>query len=201
MLGPGPALASPLGSESAAQLRDQRAPSLAHAQNPAGPYNWAGHIFPDNNTSYDMTVWSEPGTDSAYLVRRWGQSGFWRVVGGWGWDELVIARRHCVCCCMKPRVGHLHPWRGTFCVPLSSVHCGVQPRPLQLPRPDAGGVQAARRLAGHHRQPVLRGTLLQQGLRVACSPVACPAAQARVAGPRTSKLHARVHNLERVLVI
>ncbi|KAL4447267.1 hypothetical protein ABPG77_007300 [Micractinium sp. CCAP 211/92] len=51
---------------------DFEAPALGMAVSSngiAGPYTWAGHIFPDNNTSYDMTVWSEPGTDSAYLVR------------------------------------------------------------------------------------------------------------------------------------
>ncbi|KAL4443631.1 hypothetical protein ABPG75_011368 [Micractinium tetrahymenae] len=42
---------------------------MAVSTNLTGPYHWVGHIFPDNNTSYDMTVWSEPGTDEAFLIR------------------------------------------------------------------------------------------------------------------------------------
>lgn len=42
---------------------------VAISPNITGPYRWLHHFFPDNNTSYDMTVWQEPGTGQAYLVR------------------------------------------------------------------------------------------------------------------------------------
>lgn len=61
-----------------------------------GPYSWAGHIFPDNNTSYDFTVWNEPGTDSAYLVRRWGRATRQRA------GRAAAARRPGLAC-LPPR--------------------------------------------------------------------------------------------------
>ncbi|KAI3423861.1 hypothetical protein D9Q98_009695 [Chlorella vulgaris] len=46
---------------------------VAISRNITGPFRWVHHFFPDNNTSYDMTVWQERGTggaaDRAYLVR------------------------------------------------------------------------------------------------------------------------------------
>ncbi|PSC71307.1 glycosyl hydrolase family 43 [Micractinium conductrix] len=42
---------------------------VAISNNITGPYTWVRHIFPDNNTSYDMTVYQDPASGDAYLVR------------------------------------------------------------------------------------------------------------------------------------
>ena len=35
----------------------------------AGPFEWVHSFFPDNNTSYDMTLYLDPDTHLAFLIR------------------------------------------------------------------------------------------------------------------------------------